>query len=1211
MSILLITLLAFTVFSCASNSKTKTVANPALVKYKEQFTGVWFWDYGYDQEQFAKDYWYMYENGTTYIYHIGPDYNEWDKGTWAIIDDAEHGPSLVLNVTEAKVEENAQYDNVNAEITYRIGSVNDDEFFIYRYKRDTTAMGGWFQTFDPAVEQHLYRVNAGARENLVGTWNLNMLGNYYDFDAETISFSSDGIYEVCDTNQGKQVSYRGTYDVSKGKNGTELHVALNEINEGSSYKELNPGFEVWFDYCSLGNDIIRISRTHDIIFGEEHTYDEPVEIYFYRNQPLVTYTYHWNDVTITDYYPEGKEYKLLDMGNYRLLSQLPGNLSNQHLDGWYTNPDSSGEPITTLGGNDGWVKVNWNRLEGEETGEENERDAAMNVEFWANWSMKLSKNVWDPNAGWEGYNFTDDVEAARVCPDMKVPSQGDTLKVIVSATASKDFDGHMGLTFVDYSDGWNYIGNDWHYVKTHDKHMVELFEVYLENTVNANDNTQFGFNLAYNPDSLDEQMYLSDFTFEVLDDEAASRIADITYNYAGFTATRKAITGYNYYLPEVTNAITDVINEFPWFVNDLTFAGWYDNPEFTGEPLTVISAKNLKASTSIYGKIEVTTHEYDFNGYNRNDGYNWNTSIPAKPYISKANIHANKGETVLVAMSATLSYDLDGWIGLDINDQSLVNTFLGSEWHYVKTVNNKLQTVFPVTFERTANITSVDNLLFYFAHNPDNNPDKPLTLSDVKFVIVDDTTASSIMDVTFNFAGYTANRKVIAGEDYYLPEGTSRLSECFNEFPWPLDWLPLPGWYDNPEFKGEPLTVIPAKNGNKAVTLYGKPEVTTRESDYNGYNRSDGYDYQVYMPANLVSSTKNFHAKAGDTVLVSVSATLSTDLNGWVGIDLHDITQDDTFIGSEWHYLKTNAKKIQTCFPITLEHGADITSMKDMFFRFAYNPETCDKPVTFTDLKIEIADADPFASATAATEHVTATACNEGVRITVHNLKDGMDFKCVYPVSPLCRHADAVLTQSADGYSFIWPFCEKGKTYSFRINYNDENGNWCGEDFSVIAGGGVGEFDFTPFDQMPVTITSNAGDTSIRVPQFTKENLKKVYDPYSSIISGSCIGFVFCSCNSDRSDDCYEFESNTGDYPDFGWYSRGLNALMSGGTYSIFDDIRDWGVTRADVINRFSSGKYVFTRNSIHFKTIYDNADEPSEFFAFVNESNKVPFLTK
>ena len=992
-SVLLITLLAFTFFSCASNSKTKTVADPVLEKYKEQFTGAWFWDYGYDQEQFAKDYWYMYEDGTTYMYHIGPDYNEWDKGTWAIIDDAEHGPSLVLNVTEAKVEEDAAYEHVDAKMTFRIGSVNDDEFFIYRYRRDTMAMGGWLWTYDPAVEQHLYRVNAGARENLVGTWNLNMLGNYYDFDAETISFSSDGIYEVCDTNQGKQVSYRGTYDVSNGKNGTELHVALNEINEGSSYKELNPGFEVWFDYCSLGNDIIRISRTHDIIFSEEHTYDEPVEIYFSRDQQLTTYTYHWDDITITDYYPEDREYKLLDKSSYKLESALPYDFEFMHLDGWYTSSSRSGQPVTTLGGNDGYVKVNWNRLEGEETGKENERDAAMNVELWAKWSLACTANI-DPYNPRDQFNYRFDLPASRLGLDFEKPAKGDTLKVIFSATASHDFNGDMALMFVDFTDGWNWLGDDWHHVETRNGKIIELFEIPIENDVNpALDNTQFGFNLSYNNDVLDEVMILSDWKFEVLDDdEAASRIADITYNYAGFTATRKAITGYNYYLPEVTNAITDVINEFPWFVNDLTFAGWYDNPEFTGEPLTVISAKNLKASTSIYGKFEVTTHEYDFNGYNRNDGYNWGTSIPAKPYISNVNIHAKAGETVLVAMSATLSYDLDGWIGFGINDQSLVNAFLGSEWHYVKTVNNKLQTVFPVTLERTANITSVDNLRFYFTHNPDNNPDKP---------------------------------------------------------------------------------------------------------------------------------------------------------------------------------------------------------------------------VTFTDLKIEIVDADPFASTTAVTEHVTATACNEGIQITVHNLNDSLNLSCVYPVNPLNREAGAALTRSDEGYTFIWPFCEKGKTYSFRINYDDGTGIWRGEDFSVIAGGGVGEFDFTPFDQMPVTLSSNTEDTFISVPQFTRENLKKVYEPYSSIISGSCIGFVFYSCNSDGSDDCYEFESITGNSPDFEWYTRGLGPLLTGSNYSIFDDIGDWGVTRQDVINRFSSGKYVFTRYSMHFQTIYDNPDEGSVFYTFVKESNKVPFLTK
>lgn len=986
-SVLLITLLAFTFFSCASNSKTKTVADPVLEKYKDQFIGAWFWDYGYNQEQFVKDYWYMYEDGTTYLYHIGSDYCEWDKGTWAIIDDAEHGPSLVLNVTEAKVEEDAAYEHVDAKMTYRIGSVNDDEFFIYRYRRDTMAMGGWLWTYDPAVEQHFYRVNAGARKNLVGTWNLNMLGNYYDFDAETISFSSDGIYEVCDTNQGKQVSYRGTYDVSNGKNGTELHVALNEINEGSSYKELNPGFEVWFDYCTLGDDIIRISRTHDIIFGEEHTYDEPVEIYFSRDQQLITYTYHWDDITITDYYPEGRKYKLLDKSSYKLESVLPYDFEFMHLDGWYTNPDSSGKPVSTLGGDDGWVKVNWNRLEGEETGKENERDAAMNVELWAKWSLACTANI-DPYNPRDQFNYRFDLPASRLGLDFEKPAKGDTLKVIFSATASHDFNGDMALMFVDFTDGWNWLGDDWHHVETRDGKIIEFFEIPIENDVNpALDNTQFGFNLSYNNDVLDEVMILSDWKFEVLDDdEAASRIVDVTFDFSGHTTTRKAITGYDFYLPEVKGCITDVFNEFQWPMADVKFAGWYDNPEFNGNPITAVSAKNVNQSLTIYGKYDLTTHD--------NAPYNWTTCIPAAPYMTDLNFQAKKGETILIALTATLSEDINGHVSLDIQDTSKVNPYFGTDYmHYVSTKDKHLQTCFRITLDRNANFTSPDDFFFYF--------------------------------------------------------------NCEND--------------------------IPAK------------------------------------------------------------------------------------------------------------------------------------PITLSDITIEFVEEDPFASTTVETPHFKAVACEQGIQMTIHDVHFGGDIHYSDSESPLTRGFDASLTSSKEGYTFIWPFCEKGKVYYFRLNWYDDSGNWYGEDFSIIGGNGVGEFNYELFSQMPVTIESSETDTTIIIPNFSKEKFGKVYAQYSSIISDrhSSTGFAFFSSKADGRDETWGCETTIGDYPSFEWSSPFLDSLLQTGKAALFMKEQDWGIDRNELLERFSSNGYIFARCSVHFQTIYDNPDDSSEFIEFVNDSNRVPFLTR
>ena len=70
--------------------------------YESLIVGTWFWNYGYDQEQFCNEQVTFYKDDKIEFFSIGSDYALWQKGDWSIIDDSKYGPTMLQHFTQGK-----------------------------------------------------------------------------------------------------------------------------------------------------------------------------------------------------------------------------------------------------------------------------------------------------------------------------------------------------------------------------------------------------------------------------------------------------------------------------------------------------------------------------------------------------------------------------------------------------------------------------------------------------------------------------------------------------------------------------------------------------------------------------------------------------------------------------------------------------------------------------------------------------------------------------------------------------------------------------------------------------------------------------------------------------------------------------------------------------------------------------------------------------
>lgn len=692
--------------SCASTSGSESGAkNEVIEAYKKAIVGNWFWNYGYDQNNFANEQGIFNKDGTFELFYIVPEQSEYDRGDYSIINDEKYGPVLKLHLKQWKEKLEQDWQDTDVKIYFAIHSIDDNRILMSRYKRDFTGIGWTVQNFDPGVLNDYRRIIDGNAENLIGKWTVNKLGTPGIDWNESWVFNADGTMEDYWTEAGEEtVKYQGKYEVKKEKDGSVIHTTLLKGQNGNESFEINPPMEFWIDYKTCGENLIKVRSLRNVIGGEKHDSERDSDDFYYRELPLETVTYHWENYSFKDYYPKGDEYKTIGLEKRFLFKNIPDDLLSQNLIGWCDNPELKGNLVEKIAAH----------------------DSSSNYEFWAKWGLKCNRNDYDPQNGKYNHDFT--IPLSTLAPNMKLPSARDKVMVVLSGKLPKDIDCNWGLRLVDFSDGWYVLGEDWHAVKSKNSYVFDIFELKISGNPKVSDYDKIAFNLCYNPDSLDETITINDFKLEVIDENSSIKIIEHTFNYGNFIFKKKSVSNYDYYLP----INLEDLGNLNWQLQGNELLGWYDNPEFKGNPITKLSADLNKKGKTFYGKYNLKFSEPEKN----DNEYFSGKSILVKSVNPNVKLNPKKGDVVKVAVSAKVSKDYEGWMGLDLVNISPEWDYLGGDWHYVETKNKSLKAFFEIPLQKDANFKTIDDALLHLMYHPLDGNDQ-LILSDFKFEFVD------------------------------------------------------------------------------------------------------------------------------------------------------------------------------------------------------------------------------------------------------------------------------------------------------------------------------------------------------------------------------------------------------------------------------------------------------------------------------------------
>lgn len=933
-------------------------AAPKPVKInKKQLLGTWFWNFGYNQENFSRDEITFNKDQTFEIFSIHQNYTEYDKGKYSIIQDEKYGTTLVLNITNYKEKKDAAWEKLDLKIFFAINSLDNEKFTFSRYRRDLSAMGNGVYDYDPPIFNEFTKIKDGTKENLIGSWRISKIGTPDCTWDEKWTFNNNGSMECFWEENEAQSYYKGSYEVKKSKNGSVLHQILKqESSDGISFTEINPPMEFWYDLKIDNENIINVSCTKNKMDGKEQTFVSAKENFYYRDLDFVSYTYHWSNATFKDYAPKGSEYILPGLEKQYLYSNVYYDMLNQGLNDWYDNQELKGQPVKSISAAD------------------NNTDR----EFWADWSLKLNKNLYDPQNGNYNHDFTlplsvlnDHMEYPE---NINLPSKANKWIVILSGKVSRDIDIDWGLRLVDRNNNeWNEVAGDWHHIKTKDKNLLDIFELEIIKDLTTDDPNFISFNIAYNPDQLDEVIKIDDFKFEILDKNNQSKIIEHTLHYGSYNFKHKSVAGYDSYFPENPYVLPYPENTKFWTMGENEFLGWYDNPDFKGKALEVLPAADNTKSKDFYGKY---------------------------------------------------------------------------------------------------------NLKFY-KPNPDDAPN--------------------------NEGRYYSNR-----------------------------WIPL-------------KSVVPEAKINP---------------------------------------------KAGDVVKVAISANLSADYEGSMGLDLHNLDFDDSFLGNDWHYVESKNKKLQAYFEIHIQKDGNFKSMENAALLLAYNPLSKNDQLILSDFKIELVDKDPFVTTEAQTKHVSVKPCAQGMEFTINKLSSDINWQGNFDIN--CKNFDYdawisinnnVLNEKKS-VTLVWPFCEKGKTYSFDCTWTDVDGKWHCETVKVITTSGNGELNIKALDNIKLSLESNSKEANLYASNLKINSLLNVTKNYSDIIKYTGLEFPFVSGKKDWSDTDWIFGDVIEIYPNLNQDKSFYNELFASGKSNILGNHNFWWGDKIALNKALSARPTFWTEIRLHYEII-------------------------
>ena len=274
--------------------------------------------------------------------------------------------------------------------------------------------------------------------------------------------------------------------------------------------------------------------------------------------------------------------------------------------------------------------------------------------------------------------------------------------------------------------------------------------------------------------------------------------------------------------------------EAPTPVDGFTFAGWYDNPDFNGDPITEITIGST-GDLTLYAKYEAIGYSVT---YNLNGG----TNHPENP-----SSYTSDQATITLRDPTRLHYDFLGWFDNEnfLGDPitTITENSLGAKTFYAKWT----PTVNTITYELNGGTNSLYNPLTFTVESSPFILDEA-ALNGFNFIgwytSPDFDPSEEVIEINATLAGQ--NLVLYANFDYinypiFYELGGGANSEL-NPTNYNIDdtiTLEAPtrfgytffGWYGNPQFSGDPIIQISA-GSTGVVALYAKWETDDVEVSY-------------------------------------------------------------------------------------------------------------------------------------------------------------------------------------------------------------------------------------------------------------------------------------------------------------------------------------------------------------------------------------------
>lgn len=349
-----------------------------------------------------------------------------------------------------------------------------------------------------------------------------------------------------------------------------------------------------------------------------------------------------------------------------------------------------------------------------------------------------------------------------------------------------------------------------------------------------------------------------------------SWLTGASFAEAGKDANYFSAWGYNYGNPETVTEETTLLNPY---MDGHEFQGWYDNAAFDGTPVTTI---NASTTGTLYAKWDIVSDvTYELNGGVWNP-YLWASKDDmlkafitdgigsTKNLLTIADYQAVVGKTDgtntadgLHSTKVTIEGVTTEYPGLVSILSSIVvtNNFYTEKWSWLYDYVHAQQTSL-TTDKATLEANKADEKVFWAyalaAFFISGQSNRWPTSSD------------------FSTAGKDENYFSEWGYSYGNPQSPLNGFKPYKPFKWDNIFN---GWYDNPEFSGDPVTSIPLGFHG---TLYAswtrlsdvESPVVEQETLVNIYNISGACVLQGVDPAEVNNLAPGFYIVGNKKVLV-------------------------------------------------------------------------------------------------------------------------------------------------------------------------------------------------------------------------------------------------------------------------------------------------------------------------------------------------------